>query len=276
MVSFRLTSIVFISSLLAVPAFSQSKLDAKVKKLEKTVKALQKELNQQRSMVSNISTQKGSQGDKGDKGDVGPQGPKGAMGPEGLPGVAGPQGPVGPQGSNGLGILDPLPSGTVTVGFVGGYNGEYEGVGVEPNAETASFSAMFNGFVPSGISQDNIFVVPTQAFLDSCASNYPSNTKFCLRVRSQADTFDRQYEKYISGKTAANCKGNHQNPDPAPGAFCIYPFALRNVVDIEASVAAISGRSMGPYIWFTMNGVGKAASAGTNSSFFAMFAYRVK
>jgi hypothetical protein len=246
------------------PSHADRKLQKQIRSLNKTVKELRNE-------ILEISMQEGP------RGPIGPRGPMGPEGPQGLQGPIGPQGPQGPQGKDGIGVLDPVPAGTLVLGFLGGFAGELnsQSKGSVSNEQKVSHSGSITQYVKA-IKQEDVYLVPTQEFLKACTDQYPDDQSFCLRRRSQSDKFDRQFEKYTSGRTAQNCKGTFSNPDPAPGALCIYPYSVSNVVNIDASVPSSMGRALSAYTSFTINKSGKASNVGNDSLFLAIFAYRAK
>lgn len=258
---FVLSSMIFASFFLASTVNASpneiKSLKRSVKKINAALRDLSDQLRITELRLNQTPKQgeKGNQGDKGDKGDTGLVGPKGE---QGMVGDSGPIGEQGPKGETGIGLLDVVPSGAKITGVIG-IRGKTEG------AATIGSVGEIPAKLGREIRDENIFVVITPEFRDSCLRDYPNSNTLCLS--------EDMFAKAIIGTTGARCEGDYHNMNPAPGALCIYPEQVYNVEKLHVRQSPLTGETTGIDLFFAANSVEKNQETGMHHAFVAHWAY---
>ena len=233
----------------------QAEVLSRDSKQDKIILALRMKLKNLKNQLNALGAQSQIPGPKGDKGDRGLQG---------VPGLPGDKGDRGDSG------FSQAPSGTVIKGYISNLSGiAPQGAGEGPVLANASFSFESNLTFPQ-VAGD-IFLVPTQRFIEDCEISYPGSATLCMSAA--------HYAKFESGETAQKCgvaDANGHYPDPAPGAICIYPFAARNVNRIDVRRYSVhDSRLVGGTVYWYYNEPGKTITESQGTRFHATFAVKV-
>lgn len=163
---------------------------------------------------------KGPRGPRGPRGPAGLAGPAGPAGETGAPGAKGAQGAQGAKGADGAQGAAGAKGATGAAGAAGA-------TGPEGSPWTAG------GTLPSGETETGMWSLgPTY---ESELGVFQANTALSFPLPlSSAPT-----PHYISGAPTAECPGNFESPQAAPGQLCLYQFQALNV----SSLIIISKKS---------------------------------
>lgn len=168
---------------------------------------------------------KGDKGDTGAPGATGPMGPAGPIGVQGLigatgaPGPIGPMGPTGPQGLRGVSAFEPLPSGVVLTGVIGG------GAHATASGQEFNFLESTGAFLTQVFSNEMVVIKNNTAVDNNC------NGGPCLN----------EQELFYSSM----CNGTVNLPTAPPGWVCVYPASTSNLQDLIATSVPDGGSSYG-------------------------------
>jgi len=136
-----------------------------------------------------------------------PRGATGPAGPAGPRGATGPAGPAGPRGATGPAGAPGAPGSPGLTGPPGPITGE----------------------LPSGVTLRGVWGIAARSL---GAASVQAPISFGLRVSSSVENH------YVSGAPTAECPGNVNDPQAAPGHLCVYERSSTNIgaalVDIPA------------------------------------------
>ncbi|GEM_PF-5862556 len=245
----------YISILLAFLVVSSANAELSPDSRKEVNRLINKKTKRLAKKINAIGSQSQIPGPKGDKGDRGLQG---------VPGL------TGEKGDRGDSAFSPAPSGTVIKGYISNLSGiAPQGAGEGSVLANASFSFESNLTFPQ-VAGD-IFIVPTQQFINDCSVSYPTSATLCMS--------EAHYNKFVSGETAAKCgvadSAGHY-PDPAPGVICVYPFAARNVNRIDVRrYSVFDSRLVGGTVYWYYNEGGKVSTESQATRFHATYAVTV-